>query len=405
MPRWLLPESISDVLPSEARRIEDLRRRLLDLYRSYGYELVMPPLVEHLDALLTGSGSDLGLMTFQLVDQLSGRTLGVRADMTPQVARIDAHLLGRDGVARLCYAGSVLHTRAAGLFATREPIHVGAELYGHAGIEADLEVVELMVRSLLAAGVTRVRVDLCHMGIVPALLASAPSLDGEEIYRLLQHKAVPELLALLDGAASTAPGSPLRKALLALTDLYGSAQGAESVIARARERLPALPGIVAALDELQRLVASPIWRALPELSWSIDLGDLRGWRYHSGISFAAYVEGPPDAIARGGRYDNVGKVFGRARPATGFSLELRELAALQADRPPALAIRAPWSDDPSLLAAVARLRGEGHIVLPMLPGHEGEQQEFACDRELVRETGGGWAVVPLATAERAVGLR
>ncbi len=397
MPRWLLPESISDVLPSEARRIEDLRRRLLDLYRSYGYELVMPPLVEHLDALLTGSGPDLGLMTFQLVDQLSGRTLGIRADMTPQVARIDAHLLGRQGVARLCYAGSVLHTRPAGLFATREPYHVGAELYGHAGIEADLEVIELMVRSLQAAGAGRVRVDLCHMGIVPALLAQAPALDADEIYRLLQRKAVPELTACLDARLSGPDAPATRAALLALTDLYGSADGTESVIERARLRLPALPGISAALDELHRLVASPIWRGLPELAWSIDLGDLRGYRYHGGISFAAYIDGPADAIARGGRYDNVGGVFGRARPATGFSLELRELAALQPDQSPAPAIRAPWSDDPALLAEIARLRAHGQIVLQQLPGREEEQQEFACDRELAR-TAGVWVVRPLPAA-------
>src|SRR5690606_6687945 len=193
MPRWLLPENIADALPSEARRIEELRRRLLDLYRSYGYELVMPPMIEHIDSLLTGSGRDLGLRTFQLVDQMSGRILGLRADITPQVARIDAHLLNRQGVARLCYAGSVLHTRAASPFATREPIHVGAEIYGHAGLEADIEVIELMVRSLAEADCGRVRIDLCHVGIVPALLSlhgPVPGLDDEDLYGLLQGKDV-----------------------------------------------------------------------------------------------------------------------------------------------------------------------------------------------------------------------
>lgn len=439
MQPWLLPENIADVLPSEARRIEDLRRRLLDLYRSYGFELVMPPLIEHLDSLLTGSGRDLGLRTFKLVDQLSGRTLGIRADITPQVARIDAHLLNRPGVARLCYAGSVLHTRAAGPFATREPLHIGAELYGHAGIEADLEILDLLVRSLDAAGCRRVRIDLCHVGIVPALLAlygPVPDLDTEDLYALLQGKDVPGLDAALTGAPR-----PLRDALLALTTLHGRldagaagaraaadagtgagartaagasaatgartsadrAAGADSAggstgrdpIARARTVLPKDPAVSTALDQLERLASSPLWRRWPGIELSADLADQRGYRYHSGITFAAYVEQVPYAIARGGRYDEAGRVFGRARPATGFSLELRALADLQPDVPPAPAIRAPWSDDGALLDAVARLRDVGEIVIQVLPGTEHEQQEFACDRELV-ETGGRWTVRELS---------
>ncbi|HRO61437.1 MAG TPA: ATP phosphoribosyltransferase regulatory subunit, partial [Burkholderiaceae bacterium] len=317
MQPWLLPENIADVLPSEARRIEDLRRRLLDLYRSYGFELVMPPLIEHLDSLLTGSGRDLGLRTFKLVDQLSGRTLGIRADITPQVARIDAHLLNRPGVARLCYAGSVLHTRAAGPFATREPLHIGAELYGHAGIEADLEIIDLLVRSLDAAGCTRVRIDLCHVGIVPALLAlhgQVPGLEDEDLYALLQGKDVPGLDAALTGAPR-----PLRDALLALTTLHGRLDGGASAaraaagglpgsigrdpIARARTVLPKDPTISAALDQLERLATSPLWRRWPGVELSADLADQRGYRYHSGVTFAAYVEQVPYAIARGGRYD------------------------------------------------------------------------------------------------------
>ena len=392
MPRWLLPESISDVLPTEARRIEDLRRRLLDLYRSYGYELVMPPLIEHLESLLTGSASDLGLKTFQLVDQLSGRTLGLRADMTPQVARIDAHLLGRQGVARMCYAGSVLHARPSGLFATREPLHIGAELYGHAGVEADLEIIDLMVRSLSLTGARTIRVDLCHMGIVPALLAGDTSLDTEHIYQLLQQKNAPELRHALMHAAA-----PAGEALLALAHLHGRINGASEPLAEARRQLPALPAITAALDQLDRLVGSPLWPRLPGLELSIDLADLRGYRYHNGISFAAYVAGSPNAIGRGGRYDNVGSVFGRARPATGFSLELRELASLLADGPPAPAIRAPWSDDAALVQRVAELRRQGQIVIQNLPGHEHEQQEFACDRELVLRSG-TWKIEPLDAA-------
>lgn len=398
MPRWLLPESIADVLPAEARAIEELRRRLLDLYRGYGYELVMPPLIEHLDSLLTGSGSDLEHRTFKLVDQLSGRTLGLRPDMTTQVARIDAHLLNRSGVVRLCYCGPVLHARPAGLFATREPLQVGAEIYGHAGPESDLESVELMAASLQACGVSRVRVDLCHAGLVPALLAAAsPSaragLDEDELYRLLQHKDLPALAALLEALEPIA-----RDALLALPELYG-AVGAGAVapdcLARARARLPALAAVRAALDDLARVAESPLWQRLPGVELSVDLADLRGYRYHSGLTFAAYVDARPDAIARGGRYDDVGRAFGRARPATGFSLELRELASLQASQEPPGAVLAPWSDDPRLAQAVAELRAAGEIVVRALPGHEQEQQAFACDRELV-SVGGRWMLRALA---------
>ena len=392
MMRWLLPENIADVLPSEARRIEELRRRLLDLYRSYGYELVMPPLIEHLDSLLTGSADDLGLRTFQLVDQLSGRTLGVRADMTPQVARIDAHLLNRQGVTRLCYAGSVLHTRPQGLFATREPIHAGAELYGHAGIEADLEAIDLLVRSLDAAGVTRVRIDVCHAAIVPALLAlhgAGGDLDVEALYGLLRSKDAPGLDEWLRNAPA-----PLRGWLPKLLQLHGrvgDALAADSPLARARAALPQAASVAAALDQLDRLCASPLWQRWPGVELSVDFADLRGYRYHNGITFAAYVEQLPNAIARGGRYDNVGRAFGRARPATGFSIELRALAGLCDGAEPLPAIRAPWSDDAALIETVAALRAAGEIVIQVLPGHEQEQQEFACDRELVLEHG-RWGV-------------
>jgi len=405
MPRWLLPENISDVLPSEARRIEELRRRLLDLYRSYGYELVMPPMIEHIDSLLTGSGRDLGLRTFQLVDQMSGRTLGLRADITPQVARIDAHLLNRSGVARLCYAGSVLHTRAASPFATREPMHVGAELYGHAGLEADLEVIELLVRSLAAAGCGKVRLDLCHVGIVPALLAlhgPAPGLDEEDLYALLQGKDQPGLAEALTEAPAA-----LRDALLALPGLHGriavggaddpagrgpAARPGGDPLARARRLLPQTGPVSQALERLERLAASPMWRSWPDVEVSVDLADLRGYRYHNGITFAAYVEALPFAVARGGRYDDAGRVFGRARPATGFSVELRALADLQPEQPAVRAIAAPWSDDPALARAVEALRVAGEIVIQALPGSERDQQEFTCDRELAADDGGRWIV-------------
>jgi ATP phosphoribosyltransferase regulatory subunit len=389
MPRWLLPESISDILPSEARRIEELRRGLLDLYRCYGYELVMPPTIEYLDSLLTGSGRDLDLSTFKLIDQLSGRTMGLRADITPQVARIDAHLLDRAGVVRLCYSGSVLHTRPAGPLSTREPLQVGAELFGHAGPEADLEVVEMLLQSLRTAGVPRVRIDLGHVAIVRTLLGALPGVAEDEIFPLLQAKDAPGLAQRL----AAVPESPERRALLALPGLFGPAA---SVLARARAAMPAAPVIADALAQLERLAAAPQLAGGDGLAVEIalDLGDARGYRYHSGAIFAAYVEGLPNAIGRGGRYDNVGAAFGRARPATGFSLELRELAALIPERPPSGAIRAPWGADTALAESVRALRAAGEIVVQVLPGHEHEQQEFECDRELARQAT-GWAVRPL----------
>ena len=364
MARWLLPENIADVLPVEASRIERLRRAQLDLFRSYGYELVIPPLVEHIESLLTGSGRELEGRTFQLVDQLSGRILGLRADMTPQVARIDAHLLNREGVARLCYSGSALHARPSGIFASREPLQIGAELFGHAGVEADLEVIELMVQALGEAGVDRARIDLCHVGIVPALLAALRDelrgidLDTDLLYTLLQAKDVPGLRDLLGSGSG-----PFVRALAALPGLYGPVTGGS--------------GSVVAL--------------------SVDLADLRGYRYHNGITFAAYVAGQPNAVARGGRYDGVGRAFGRVRAATGFSLELRELAALMPADVPVSAIQAPWSDDSVLSARISELRAAGEVVVQVLPGDDTHQQAFICDRELVHRQG-RWELCPLRRA-------
>jgi ATP phosphoribosyltransferase regulatory subunit len=389
MPRWLLPESISDILPSEARRIEDLRRRLLDLYRTYGYELVMPPMVEYLESLLTGSGRDLDLRTFKLIDQLSGRTMGLRADITPQVARIDAHLLNRAGLTRLCYAANVLHARPAGALSTREPLQIGAELYGHDGPEADLEVIELLLHSLRVAGVQQVRVDLGRVEVVRSLLAALPHLSEDEIFPLIQSKDAPALAQRLAGT----PEGPLRHALLELPGLYGAPA---DVLARARSVLPPLAPIVRALDQLEALSTSALLasHAGQDVRLTIDLGDARGYRYHSGVIFAAYVEGQPNAIGRGGRYDNVGESFGRARPATGFSVELRELAGLVEEPAPARAVRAPWSVDAALSQAIQSLRDAGQIVVQVLPGHEDEQQEFECDRELAQQNG-AWSVRPL----------
>ena len=376
MPNWLLPENIADVLPSEARKIEDLRRKMLDTFRLYGYELVMPPLLEYVESLLAGAGQDTELRTFKVVDQLSGRLLGLRADMTTQVARIDAHLLNRDTVTRLCYAGSVLHTRPSGLHATREPIQIGCEIYGHAGLEADAEIQELALGSLALAGFDDVRLDLCHVGILRALLADDPAARRDEtrLIGLLRAKDAP---GLDEFTQNYAPST--RKALLALPHLYGDVE----VLGKAKEELPALPGITRALAELAALAASAIGRA----EVAIDLADLRGYQYESGAMFALYVPGLPNAVARGGRYDHVGEAFGRARPAAGFSLDLRELARLLPTAERKHSIRAPWGNAPELKEKIADLRKAGEVVIQSMPGHDNVQDEFECDRVLVLENG------------------
>lgn len=377
---WLLPEHIADALPYEAARIERLRRTILDMFRAHGYELVMPPMLEYLDSLLTGTGSDLNLRTFKLVDQLSGRSLGLRADMTPQVARIDAHLLNRRGVTRLCYCDSVLHTLPASLAASREPIQLGAELYGYPGIEADIEVIRLMDGALGTAGAPASRIDVSHAGVFRAL-AGAAKLDEDAesgMLQLLQSKDVSGLRECCAGVEE-----PFRSALLNLPELYG---GIESLDA-ACSSLPALPEIRAALESLKILR-----RALPELPLSFDLADLRGYNYHNGVVFSAYAQGVPGAIAQGGRYDGVGKAFGRARPATGFSMDLRVVAELAECEEPARAILAPHAArDEALSARIAALRAEGHVVVELLPGETERDGGPPCDRRLAQE-GGQWVI-------------
>lgn len=375
---WLLPEYIADALPREAERIENLRRRLLDLFRTHGYEFVMPPLLEYLDSLLTGAGQDLRLRTFKLVDQLSGRTMGIRADMTPQVTRIDAHLLNREGVTRLCYCDSVLHTLPASPNATREPIQLGAELYGFAGIDADVEVVRLMARTLATSGLTTFRIDLGHVGIFKALArhAGLPMEAEEELFAVLQAKDVPSLQALCAGLAE-----PYRSALLRLPTLYGG----PDVLEQARRELPALPEVTTALDGLTRLQA-----ALPDLQVSVDLADVRGYHYHNGVVFAAYAQGFAGAVALGGRYDGVGEAFGRSRPATGFSLDLRELARLAPAPAAKGGIQAPASADAALVARVDALRAAGEIVVVLMPGEAGTGGTY-CDRRLVQRDG-AWII-------------
>ncbi|ACR01974.1 ATP phosphoribosyltransferase regulatory subunit [Thauera aminoaromatica] len=381
--RWVLPDHIQDALPSDAHRLESLRRRLLDAFRLRGYQLVMPPLLEYLDSLTTGAGKDLELRTFKLVDQLSGRSMGVRADMTPQVTRIDAHLLNRRGVSRLCYCGSVLHTLPSTLTGTREPLQLGAELYGHAGIEADVEILRLLAEVLRLAEVPASRIDIGHVGLFHALAARAGLVPGreEELFDLLQAKDVPELRRMLADVSE-----PARSALLALPELYGGPE----VLAEAAARLPQDAEIAGPLAELRQLAD-----ALGDLPVSFDLADLRGYHYHSGVVFAAYGAESPAALALGGRYDRVGQAFGRARPATGFSLDLRELAwHLPIPAAPAGAVLAPPDDDAGLASEVSALRARGEIVMVALPGHEGTWNEAGCDRQLVKR-GDRWAVVPL----------
>ena len=311
--KWVLPEYLEDILPAEAMRIEQLRRNILDLFFSKRYELVMPPLLEYVDSLLTGTGHDLELRTFKVVDQLSGRMMGLRADITPQVARIDAHLLNRKGVTRLCYCGSVLHTRPAAPGATREPIQIGAEMYGEAGVAADVEMLEILCRALELGGVKKGRVDIGHVAVFRALAQDADVGAEREaaLFEALQRKDLPALKDLSRKLPATS-----REALLLLPSLYGGAE----VLDEAEKKLPALPQIKRALATLRKLAKACKFPA------SFDLAELRGYHYHSGVVFDAYCDGVTGAVARGGRYDEVGKAFGRARPATGFSIDLRSLA-------------------------------------------------------------------------------
>jgi len=380
MSNWLLPENVSDVLPQEARRVEELRRALLDLYRGFGYEYVIPPLIEHLESLLSGTDADLDLRTFKLVDQSSGRSLGVRADATPQTARIDAHILNRDGVVRLCYAGPALHARPLHPLASREPIQVGAELYGDAGIEADAEVLQLAARSLELAGASQLRIDLGHSGVLRAILA-AEHLPPERLDDILRALNSKDPAALKSAAAALAPAA--RDALLRLTDLHGDL----AVLARARRDLPAGDELAAALAQLEQLAAF-----CPPGAASVDLADLHGYRYYTGATFAAYVAGSAGPILRGGRYDDIGRNFGRARPATGFSIiDLREAAQLAGAAPAPKAISAPHGTDPELNALVAALRAQGQIVVRGGQGRAA-QGSFEFDRQ-IRRVGTRWQVV------------
>ncbi len=383
MSAWVLPDHIADVLPSEARHIEELRRSLLDAARGYGYELVMPPLLEHLESLLTGTGEALDLQTFKLIDQLSGRTLGLRADTTPQVARIDAHLLNRTGVTRLCYCGPVLHTRPDRPNATREPLQFGAEIYGHAGREADLEALLLALDCLKVAKVDQLSVDMSDARIVRYLLSEAslqialPAEQLSQIHAAIAAKDASELAGLTKSFPVAA-----RNSLLALVQLYGD----EKVLDEAEKVLQPAINISRALLNLRWLASQ-----LGDTKVTFDLAELSGYAYYSAARFAVYAQGAPDALARGGRYDEVGAVFGRTRPAVGFSLDVKELVSAVEPRPLRAAVRAPWGESADLRAAIARLRRCGDTVVCVLPGHESEVDEFDCDSELILAAG-QWVV-------------
>lgn len=375
--RWLLPEGVQELLPPQARRVEILRRRLLDLYESWGYEQVMPPVLEHLESLLTGVGRDLDLNTVKVTDQISGHTLGVRADITPQVARIDAHRLRESGATRLCYCGSVVHALPAQPLASRNPLQLGAELFGHSGIESDVEVISLMVETMHAVGVKQdLSIDLGHVGVFTGLMeiAQLSSAEKDLYLDILNRKALPELS---DFVAALQVEEPVKAYLAALPTLNGGAE----VLLKARELFADAPAqVLDAIDYLEQL-AQRIALRFPELDQYFDLSELRGYNYHTGIVFAAYTPAFGQAIAKGGRYDEIGRDFGRARPATGFSADLKTLVELSSHvLQTAQQVLAPAKEDSALLAKVSQLRSEGVRVIYALPGAEPANE---CTAELV----------------------
>ena len=384
--RWLLPEGVDELLPPQAWCLERLRRELLDLYHSWGYELVMPPFVEFLESLLIGTGSDLELQTFKLIDQLSGRTLGVRADMTPQVARIDAHRLKQSGPTRLCYMGTVLHTRSDDFGGSRAPLQIGAELYGHNGNASDLEIINLMLETFKTTAIGPIYLDLGHVAIFRGLV-QAFHLDRQQetqLFDILQRKALPELTSWLSEIGLPEPASTILQALVFL-------HGGPEILPQAREQLgtPMLGAVQQALTDLE-YIGTSLQKNHPELPIHIDLAELRGYHYHTGLVFAAYVPGQGQEIARGGRYDQIGAAFGRARPATGFSADLKTLLALsqRQDQAASSGIYAPDSRDLDpqqaleLEQTISTLRRQGQRVIRALPDTEINPSSLGCDRVL-----------------------
>ena len=374
--RWLLPDGMDEVLPPQASRMEELRRALLDLYYCWGYDQVMPPPVEFLDSLLTGTGTDLDLQTFKLTDQLTGRMMGASADVTPQVARMDAHSLKRQGPVRLCYCTNVLRAKADQHQGGRSPVQVGVELFGHAGLEADSEIIHLALASLHAAGADEIHLALGHIGIYRSLVEAAALSDEQEraLFEALALKSPGQLAEQVNASVSD---PVLADMLMALGELHGDA----SVLAEARERFAGAPApVTAALDQLEALYKGVLARF--DVSLYFDLAELRGYQYHTGMMFAAYVPGYGHALAKGGRYDDTGRAFGRARPATGFSMDLKQLASLALASPSRGAIWAPAQEEESLNAAIVALREQGERVIQALPGQRTGPAEHSCDRRL-----------------------
>ena len=386
MRNWLLPEYVEDILPEEAMHIETMRRRIVDFLLVHGYQLVNPPLLEYVESLLSGSGSDMELHMFKVIDQLSGRMMGLRADMTPQVARIDAHLLNCEGVTRLCYASSVLHTVPSGLTRTREPLQIGAELFGHAGLESDIEIQRLMLECLAIAGIGQIHLDLGHVAVFRGLIKTAaiPAELETELYRILQAKDIAALKALCSDLSKYVD-EQTKQALMLLPELYGD----KKILAQAYRFLPDLPEIrmaLAALEAVEKELKSVVDTI------AFDFADLRGYHYHSGMVFAAYAKGCSNAIALGGRYDEIGKAFGRSRPATGFSADLRELARLIKPEPCARGIMAPFEkNNQALEDKIKKLRQAGEIVIVELPGQQSDQFALNCDRQLFWQSG-DWVI-------------
>ncbi len=390
--QWLLPEGVEELLPQQAEHLDRLRRQLLDLFRGWGYELVMPPVMEYLETLLIGRGDELDLKTFKFTDQLNGRLMGVRADITPQIARIDAQHLRREFPSRLCYAGIVLHTRADGHGVSREPMQVGVELYGHDGVESDVEIVTLMVETLLTTGIEGVYIDLGHVGIFRALAEAAELTHEQEthLFDVMQRKAKPEMNELF---AAWGLATQWRNVFMTLVDLNGDA----SVIEKARQKLQnTTDEVMKALDELQQ-VAADVRQRLPDLQIHFDLAELRGYHYKTGVVYAAFVPGHGRELARGGRYNQVGAQFGRDRPATGFSADLKTLIRVSAESSPETnAILMPYAVDADLLQLVSTLREKGERVISLLPGQQGTAVDLGCDRKIIKDNAGHWVVASLS---------
>jgi ATP phosphoribosyltransferase regulatory subunit len=389
--RWLLPDGVEETLPAQAACLEGLRRELLDLYRSWGYDLVIPPLVEYLESLLIGAGNDLALQTFKLTDQSTGRLMGVRADMTPQVARIDAHTLNREGPTRLCYAGDVLHTKPKSLTASRSAMQVGVELFGHDGVASDIEVIMLMLDTLTLTGCEKVHLDLGHVAIYRTLVEMAELDDSQEmaLFDIYQRKSAPELAEFL---GANLADSPLKDKFITLSELSGS----DDVLAKAKAELAPVSEILAqAIDDVMTIAAA-IREQRPEVALYFDLGELRGYHYHTGPVFSAYLPTVGHSVASGGRYDHIGEVFGRARAATGFSTDLASLIKIKQQAPSASArlVFAPANEGASLQCEVAHLRQQGVRVIAGLPGQKVTAEDMGCTHQLTLQDG-RWVICSL----------